>query len=83
MKIYGAQERTRTSTSIKTLAPEASASTNSATWALNIFVRVALAICGVNAFLSFPQIFASCSEAIARVFNLARNNRWRSLCRNW
>ena len=29
----GAQERTRTSTSIRTLAPEASASTNSATWA--------------------------------------------------
>ena len=29
----GAQERTRTSTSIQTLAPEASASTNSATWA--------------------------------------------------
>ena len=31
--INGAQERTRTSTSIRTLAPEASASTNSATWA--------------------------------------------------
>ena len=30
---FGAQERTRTSTSIQTLAPEASASTNSATWA--------------------------------------------------
>ncbi len=30
---FGAQERTRTSTSIRTLAPEASASTNSATWA--------------------------------------------------
>ena len=29
----GAQERTRTSTSIRTLASEASASTNSATWA--------------------------------------------------
>ncbi len=29
----GAQERTRTSTSVRTLAPEASASTNSATWA--------------------------------------------------
>ncbi len=29
----GAQEKTRTSTSIRTLAPEASASTNSATWA--------------------------------------------------
>ncbi len=29
----GAQKRTRTSTSIRTLAPEASASTNSAIWA--------------------------------------------------
>ena len=47
----GAQERTRTSTSLQTLAPEASASTNSATWANTTFVHVALAICGVNAFL--------------------------------
>jgi hypothetical protein len=31
---YGAQERTRTSTTFRSLAPEASASTNSATWAL-------------------------------------------------
>ncbi len=31
--ISGAQERTRTSTSLRILAPEASASTNSATWA--------------------------------------------------
>src|SRR5471032_1514337 len=30
----GAQERTRTFTAVKPLAPEASASTNSATWAL-------------------------------------------------
>jgi hypothetical protein len=29
----GAQERTRTFTAVKPLAPEASASTNSATWA--------------------------------------------------
>src|SRR3954471_24648059 len=29
----GAQERTRTSTTLRSLAPEASASTNSATWA--------------------------------------------------
>ncbi len=29
----GAQEKTRTSTTIQSLAPEASASTNSATWA--------------------------------------------------
>ncbi len=29
----GAQEKTRTSTPFRTLAPEASASTNSATWA--------------------------------------------------
>jgi hypothetical protein len=32
-RISGAQERTRTSTSIQKLAPEASASTSSATWA--------------------------------------------------
>ena len=31
--MIGAQERTRTSTSLRILAPEASASTNSATWA--------------------------------------------------
>jgi hypothetical protein len=30
---YGAQERTRTSTTVKSLVPETSASTNSATWA--------------------------------------------------
>jgi hypothetical protein len=30
----GAQERTRTFTAVKPLAPEASASTNSTTWAL-------------------------------------------------
>ena len=30
----GAQEKTRTSTTLRPLAPEASASTNSATWAL-------------------------------------------------
>jgi hypothetical protein len=32
-RICGAQERTRTFTAVKPLAPEASASTNSATWA--------------------------------------------------
>ena len=31
--VNGAQEKTRTSTTIRSLAPEASASTNSATWA--------------------------------------------------
>jgi hypothetical protein len=31
--VAGAQERTRTFTAVKPLAPEASASTNSATWA--------------------------------------------------
>ena len=35
MKKYGAQERTRTSTPLRELAPEASASANSATWALD------------------------------------------------
>ncbi len=33
-RINGAQERTRTFTALRPLAPEASASTNSATWAL-------------------------------------------------
>ena len=32
-RVDGAQEKTRTSTSFRKLAPEASASTNSATWA--------------------------------------------------
>src|SRR5690348_5829113 len=32
----GAQERTRTFTAVKPLAPEASASTNSATWACHV-----------------------------------------------
>gem|GEM_PF-1939554 len=32
-RVYGAQERTRTFTSLLTLAPEASASTNFTTWA--------------------------------------------------
>jgi hypothetical protein len=35
----GAQERTRTFTAVKPLAPEASASTNSATWARGGLVR--------------------------------------------
>ena len=34
LHVSGAQERTRTFTAVKPLAPEASASTNSATWAL-------------------------------------------------
>src|SRR5690349_7822888 len=33
MQLFGAQERTRTSTPLRELAPEASASANSATWA--------------------------------------------------
>ncbi len=32
-EFYGAQKRTRTSTTLRSLAPEASASTNSAIWA--------------------------------------------------
>ena len=32
--VFGAQEKTRTSTPVRILAPEASASTNSATWAI-------------------------------------------------
>ena len=33
---FGAQERTRTFTYLRTLVPETSASTNSATWAIKI-----------------------------------------------
>ena len=40
----GAQERTRTFTAVKPLAPEASASTNSATWARGGLVRTARAL---------------------------------------
>src|SRR4051812_21813784 len=36
----GAQERTRTFTAVKPLAPEASASTNSTTWALGRLIRI-------------------------------------------
>ncbi len=40
----GAQERTRTFTAVKPLAPEASASTNSATWAWGRCVRIERAL---------------------------------------
>jgi hypothetical protein len=40
----GAQERTRTFTAVKPLAPEASASTNSTTWAQGGLVRTGFAI---------------------------------------
>ena len=40
----GAQERTRTFTAVKPLAPEASASTNSATWARGALVRTVRAL---------------------------------------
>ena len=40
----GAQERTRTFTAVKPLAPEASASTNSTTWARGRLVRIGRAL---------------------------------------
>ena len=40
----GAQERTRTFTAVKPLAPEASASTNSTTWALGRLIRIGHAL---------------------------------------
>src|SRR3954467_10553245 len=40
MRDVGAQERTRTFTAVKPLAPEASASTNSTTWALGRLIRI-------------------------------------------
>ena len=43
--MIGAQEKTRTSTPVRILAPEASASTNSATWAL-----LYLLFCGTVSF---------------------------------
>ena len=47
----GAQERTRTSTSFRTLAPEASASTNSATWAGPVTNIIKMSV--VNTFDTF------------------------------
>jgi hypothetical protein len=44
LRASGAQERTRTFTAVKPLAPEASASTNSATWARGRLVRSGIAI---------------------------------------
>ena len=38
----GAQEKTRTSTTVRPLAPEASASTNSATWARGRIVAISV-----------------------------------------
>src|SRR5205085_3259813 len=38
--MHGAQERTRTFTAVKPLAPEASASTNSTTWAQGGLLRI-------------------------------------------
>ncbi len=35
-RLHGAQERTRTFTTLQSLAPEASASTNFTTWAMDI-----------------------------------------------
>jgi len=40
----GAQERTRTFTAVKPLAPEASASTNSTTWARGRLLRIGRAL---------------------------------------
>ena len=75
---YGAQKRTRTSTSIRTLAPEASASTNSAIWARKSWNgRVSRVRMGVNWILAVPLFLraipgqrgemASCSYRTAAV----------------
>ena len=50
----GAQEKTRTSTILRSLAPEASASTNSATWA----------------YLSGAKIISFCMVVAFRVFSV-------------
>ena len=47
----GAQEKTRTSTTLRLLAPEASASTNSATWAAKVLNIKEISV--VNAFDTF------------------------------
>src|SRR5512144_334644 len=57
----GAQERTRTFTAVKPLAPEASASTNSATWAWSGLVRIGCALvkladCDANALYSADML---------------------------
>ena len=48
MRKNGAQERTRTFTAVKPLAPEASASTNSATWALGGVTTDRLRACQID-----------------------------------
>ena len=76
--LFGAQKRTRTSTSIRTLAPEASASTNSAIWARKSWNgRVSRVRMGVNWILAVPLFLraipgqrgemASCSYKTAAV----------------
>ena len=65
----GAQERTRTFTTLRSLAPEASASTNSATWALR---------CSYVGKVSFVN---ACHAKFARTPALRRDNRatqWQS-----
>src|ERR1700749_3597816 len=53
----GAQERTRTFTAVKPLAPEASASTNSATWALGRLLRTGRVL--VKLAKGLPNILSS------------------------
>jgi hypothetical protein len=51
-EIYGAQERIRTSTSLRTLDPESSASASSATWALPMVKRGEFIVLGVCVFVN-------------------------------
>lgn len=57
--LNGAQERTRTSTSLPILAPEASASTNSATWAGVVEGDVSLPAGSVNVVFQLFAVMAN------------------------
>src|SRR5437667_1093256 len=68
----GAQERTRTFTAVKPLAPEASASTNSATWAWRRLLRTGRALVKPANAIS-KTIFSPRPDATARLCSVKAN----------
>ena len=77
----GAQERTRTSTSLPILAPEASASTNSATWAGVVKGRISGHVGGVKWIF---DIFAKTRLLPERIWNfLAGQSCYGAACRDF